>query len=379
MKSFTFVFYMCTGIIIPYFPLYFESQGYTKIEIGTLQTIGPIAGIVSNLVWGVISDRFHTIKKVLIVVLFGQMIMVLLMMQAGSFITLFTVILFFFFFQTPVNALNDSQIMLAVKGTQKSYASFRIWGSLGFAFSSLAVGFILGKIGMEQSVHILLITTASSILLAFGLKDRKGSYKKMEFSGLVQVIRSKAFLLFLLMILIISIAHRTNDNFTTLYLKELGASEGLIGLSPMLAGLSEIPIFLLLSKYGHKFKELPLLAIAGLAYGLRYLLTGLLNDPMAVIIVQGLHSISFGIFMITAIRYLQLLIPDEYRATGQAIYAVVWSGLAGMANGIAGGWVYKEWGSTTLYLIAAALGFIASCGFLLMHISNLRRSETAAL
>ncbi|NDI34152.1 MFS transporter [Chengkuizengella sediminis] len=372
LKSFTFLFYMSMGIIIPYLPLYFEAVGYSKIQIGTLLGIGPMAGIVSNILWGVISDRFQTVKKVLAIILFGQLVMLFWLWQVDQFTITLIVILFFFFFQNPVISLTDSLTLLTIKGTKSSYAGIRVWGSLGFSLSALVMGWILSRSGMDKTIFLLIITTSVTFFLVFGLKDRKGSVKKMEFSGIFKVLQSKELLWFLLLVFVISISHRTNDHFISLYLIELGADEKWIGWSPTIAALSEIPVFLLLSKYGHRYKELPLLALAGLAYALRYVLTAFLDNPYMIIAVQALHSVSFGIFLITAIRYLSGLIPDEYRSTGLALFTVIWAGAAGMSSGMLGGWIYNQYSGETLYYAAALLGFISSIGFLGTHWYRLR-------
>ena len=104
-----------------------------------------------------------------------------------------------------------------------------------------------------------------------------------------------------------------NEAFLTLTLSELGAGEGLIGWSLMVSAASEIPIFFLLSKYGDKMKE-PLLTFASLMFALRFLLMALAADPLSVLAVQSLHSITFGVFYVTAVRILQgsfLAVPSD--------------------------------------------------------------------
>ncbi|WP_160643599.1 MFS transporter [Chengkuizengella marina] len=372
LKSFTFLFYMGMGIIVPFLPLYFEEVGYSKIQIGTLLGIGPMAGIVSNILWGVISDSFQTVKKVLTILLFGQMVMLFWLWQVDQFTITVIVILFFFFFQNPVIALTDSLILITIQKTKFSYAGIRVWGSLGFSFSALVMGWILSRTGMDKTIFLLIMTTIVAFVLSFGLKDRKGSVKKMRFSGIFNMLQSKDLLWFLLLVFIISLSHRTNDHFISLYLIELGTDEKWIGWSPTVAALSEIPVFLFLSKYGHRFKELPLLAIAGFSYALRYILTASLDNPYLIIAVQALHSISFGIFLITALRYLTGLIPEEYRSTGLAVFTVIWAGIAGMSSGMVGGWIYNQYGGEILYYVASLLGFISGIGFLSTHLYKLR-------
>ena len=108
----------------------------------------------------------------------------------------------------------------------------------------------------------------------------------------------------------------------------------------------------------------PLLMIASLFYAIRFFLVSLVEDPLWIIPLQMLHSCSSGIFLVTALRYIQQLIPDEFRATGQAVYAVVWSSLAGLASGIVGGWLFDAWGGAVMYRTAAAAAVLAALGFM---------------
>lgn len=368
LRMFSFAFYLTMALTVSFFPLYFNYKGYSKIQIGALYSIGPLVGIFANLFWGLLSDKYQTIKKWLIVMLAGQLIVMLLLIRIDTLALLYTLMTFFYFFQTPINPLNDSLIMLTIKDSRKSYASFRVWGSLGFAFSALVFGMLLKQIGIQYTMTLTMGTITLSLVLAALLRDRTGSSSgKIQFAGFGQVIGSRRFLWFLVMIFILSIAHRMNDGFLALYLRELGASDSIVGWAWTASALSEIPVFFFLSKHGHKYKELPLLMIAGLVYTVRFTLVSFVTQPEWIIPLQLMHSFSFGIFLFTALRYMMQLIPDRFRATGQAIYAVVWSCMAGLASGIIGGWIFDAWGPHVMYRVAACCALIASVCFFLTY------------
>lgn len=87
-----------------------------------------------------------------------------------------------------------------------------------------------------------------------------------------------------------------------------------------------------------------------------------------MVALQMMHSITFAIFYITALRGLQSLIPDEYRSSGQAVFAVVWSGLAGVIAGTLGGWLYDSFGLSRVFQTAAVFALIGTIGFLVAHL-----------
>ncbi|WP_244209031.1 MFS transporter [Paenibacillus ferrarius] len=368
LRLFTFSFFMTMGIVVTFFPLYFDYKGYSKLQIGLLYAIGPLIGIATNLLWGFLSDRFQTIKKIMIILILGQLVTSILVFTAGWFSLLYVCLAAFFFFQQPVNSLNDSQLMLSIRTSGKSYASFRVYGSIGFAVSAGGFGLLLRHYGTGLTPILCLFTIVCTLVIVFLLKDARQGGKKMAFGGMLSILRSKKFLWFLVLIIIMSVSHRFNDGFLALYMRQLGASDSLIGYAWMTSALSEIPVFFFLSKYGHRFKELPLLAFAGIIYAVRFFIMSSIHDPSWVIWIQMLHSLTFGIFLFTANRYISQLIPDEYRSSGQAIFAVAWSSVAGLISGTLGGWIFDATGGSTVYAIAACLSIVAAIGFLGTHL-----------
>ncbi|TBL81287.1 MFS transporter [Paenibacillus thalictri] len=370
LRAFSFSLYTTTAVITSFFALYFQAKGLSTVQIGLLFSMGPLVGIVSNLFWGVLSDKWRTVKKLLIIILAGQLIMAFVMFRSDSYMVLLVLISLFYFFQTPVSSLSDSLTLLTVAGTKRSYASIRIFGSVGFAIAALVFGMYLTAKGASAIPSLCLATVVLTLIVSFFLQDKQGSVKKIGFNGLFHIITRKRFILFMLTMLAVSISTRTNDTFLALFLQQLGASTTLIGNSWMMSALSEIPVFFLMSKYGHKYKELPLLMVASAMYCLRFVLMSLTHEPGWVLAIQAMHSLSFGIFMPTVLRYISQAVPDQYRASGQALYAVIWTGLGGLISGAVGGGIYQLLGPHMLYASSALLAFIAMLGFWGLHITE---------
>lgn len=108
-------------------------------------------------------------------------------------------------------------------------------------------------------------------------------------------------------------------------------------------------------------------------YALRFLLMSLADHPGSMIAIQAMHSISFGVFYVTSVRYITRIIPDRLRATGLAIFTVVWSSASGLLSGTFGGIIYQEAGRYIFYIVATGFSLLAFAGFLGQHLlkSNL--------
>ena len=217
---------------------------------------------------------------------------------------------------------------------------------------------------------------AITLLIGFRLQDQNepsGSSSKMDLSGLWAILKRRDVLSFFGCVFLLALGHRMNEAFLTITLKDLGASEGLIGWSLLISSVSEIPIFLLLSKYGNRYKELPLLTFAALMYTLRLFLMSVSDTPAAVVAIQTMHSVTFGIFYVTAVRYITRLVPDAYRATGMALFTIVWSSASGLLSGTFGGLILDHAGRQVFYLTAMAFSLAALLGFILKLLSSMTK------
>ncbi|CAM4059386.1 MFS transporter [Paenibacillus alkaliterrae] len=373
LRIYSFSSYSTAALVVSFIPLYFLDRGFSEQQIGIIYSTGPFISIFANIILGLASDKYRTIKKLLMLLLFGQLVMISMLFSIENFALVCLIMMGFYFFQTPINPLSDSLLLLSSQYTGTPYALIRIFGSLGFAVTAYSFGLILKQIGSQWTLPLVLCTIAVTLTLTTRIKDYQGSARKIEFSGFFNLIRQRDVFLFFLIILIVSIPHRMYEGFLAVTMRQMGASDSLVGLAWLVSALSEIPILFLLGKYGHKFKELPLLMIASLMYAIRLWMLSEIQDPRWVIAAQAMHSISFGIYFSTALRYLSHLIPDQFRASGQALYAVVWTGLAGVISGMFGGFVYENFGRESFFQMGAIFALVAAAGFLARYL--LSRSE----
>jgi len=381
LRAFMFTIFGTSVLAVSYFPLFYTQLGFSSSQVGLLYSLGPLISVLSNLFWSMISDRIGTIKKIMIILLGGQFISVLLLSRAEQFSSVILILSCFYFFYYPVFPLADTMAIKIAQRHGRNFISIRVFGSLGYAFFALTVGYVLRALGSSWSMTLCLIITATALIIAWWLQDVKkvpsGLPKaesqplagaKSKDSGLREILLQKEVLWFFSCVFILALGHRMNEAFLTVSLKEMGAGEELIGWALLASALSEIPVFFALSKYGERFKELPLLAFASLMYTLRFLLMSRVEHPGAVIAIQAMHSVTFGIYYVTAVRYITRIIPDHLRATGLAIFTVVWSSAAGLLSGTFGGIIFEESGRTVFYRVAMLFALAAGAGFLCRHL-----------
>ena len=368
LRLLQFANYAAMVLLVTYFPLYFESLGFSKLQIGAIYSVGPFLSIVSNLVVGIVSDRMKNLPRILNLLYLMQILALALLLPQREFVIMAAIMALFYLFQTPNNTMLDSVSLLAAERMKISFPSIRMFGSLGYAVCAVVFGQILKAFGSDLTVWLLLGVLFVSFVVSFFVGDYQATLRKFEFRGLWQLLRRKDTLVFFGLILVISVAHRTNEGFLSVAMREIGADESVIGYAALASAVSEIPMFFLLSRYGHRFREYPLLAIASAFYVIRLLLLSQADEPWMMVALQMMHCVTFAIFYITALRGLQSLIPDEYRSSGQAVFAVVWAGLAGVIAGTLGGWMYDSFGLSRVFQTGAVFALIGTIGFLAAHL-----------
>jgi PPP family 3-phenylpropionic acid transporter len=122
---------------------------------------------------------------------------------------------------------------------------------------------------------------------------------------------------------------------------------------------AEIALLLLFPRLEGRFSLGALFAIAFAGTSLRWLLVSRAGTAAALVGLQALHGLTFGLFWGAAVKAMSIAVPSPLRATGQALFsAVVFAG--GNAVGYAlSGAGYDRFGSAApLFAWAAALELV---------------------
>lgn len=371
LKRFNFFLYGTIAILTSFFPLYFQEIGLSKIEIGMVMAAGPFISIFANPFWGYWSDRLQNVRKILVLLLIGNLLATIVVFQLRDYALIFAFMVVFFFFNSPTFSQSNSLILNAIENTRYKFGAFRLWGSLGWAIIAVLAGPVLSWMGLVNLWLLYGAMMLVSLAFTFGLprgniaaakpKAGRQSYWKVMFS-------SKIFFVFVVLGVLISVPNSINQTFVSLYIANLGGSKELIGWSVFLSAIFEIPVFLLLDRYLKKSTNVMFgcLTVISVLFTLRWLLMSVVGGPVHIVLIQVLHCITFGGYYYVGTSLSAHLIPGEYRATGQAIYALTWGGISGIAAGLVGGWMFDSLGPRTMYEISAIVAAAGFLGFLIM-------------
>jgi PPP family 3-phenylpropionic acid transporter len=176
---------------------------------------------------------------------------------------------------------------------------------------------------------------------------------------------NRYFFSFILLGVLVSIPNAMNNTFMSLYIMEIGGSKRIVGLAVFLSSMLEVGMFFLFTRFMKRKISwlLGCLALVSLLFSLRWLLMAEATLPLEVAAIQILHCITFGGFFYVGTQLTMLLIPRPFRATGQAVYTLTWSGISGVIGGFVGGWLFQSFGAEAMYRTGMLFSLIGAAGF----------------
>lgn len=370
LKWFNFFVYGTMVLFSSFFQLYLLDVGMNKLEIGAVFSMGALVSIFANPFWAIWTDRYQNIRRIVLLMLIGTLVLSQLMFRANTYEMIYISILLFYFFQGPLFAQSNTMILSYIDGTNYRFRSFRLWGSLGWALIAIAAGLVLDWAGVSILSYLfagLLCASMLSILALPKLNHTIGM-APMPYRGFSKLIYNPFFLCFILFGILVSIPNTMNTTFMSLYITDLGGSKGMIGLAVFLSSILEVGVFVLCDRFLKRKISVLLgwLALVSALFVLRWWFMADATTALQVVLIQILHCITFGGFFYVGTQLTMLLIPRPYRASGQALYTLTWSGIAGIVGGVLGGWMYQNLGAQSMYQAGVFLTLFGTLGFTFM-------------
>lgn len=350
---FYFAYFAAVGALIPYLNLYYRQSGMDTWQIGVLAALPTVTVMVASPLWGGIADAFNLHNRLLPLVTLGTLLPVIGLMQSGTFMLLGAFVLLHAALNAPVMPLADNAVLAGLEERTGDYGQMRIWGAVGFGVSAWAAGVLAEQRGMVVIFLLYLTMMLVSGLIAFRLPAAPAPPSEPFFLGLRRLMTNPRWLVFLGTVLLAGIAYAILSNYLIIYLDDLGAGEGLYGLSIAAAGISELPVYVLSPLLLNRWKPQGLIAVSLGALAVRSVAYALITDPRWSVAAQLLHGPTFSALWIAGVVFAAQIAPRELGASAQSAFGAVLFGLAGGAGALIGAGLYGSLGPQSAFLGAA--------------------------
>ena len=330
-----FLVFCCTAAWLPIFADYCKAQGFSGVKTGIILSIPPLMMFLVQPFYGMAADRFGYKKTLLLSSLFAAISFALYLFNGGFAFLFLVTVLMALFYNTLQPVLDSLSLKLVKSNPAFSYGTLRIAGAAGWAFTGIINGYLIDAIDTSVIFTVAAVSMLLTFIFGFSLADDKEKEvvaSTHSFENVKDVFTNRVLLFLLFCVFLVSAGATTIWNFYSIYMKENGASASLVGYGLSFQGLCELPLFyfsaLIIRKLGLKTT----LVVTIFATALRMLLYSLVKNPQAAIAIELLHGISWSLFWVVCVEYVNLLIREDWRATGQSLLYAAYFGAGAIAG-----------------------------------------------
>ncbi len=362
------------GLIMPFWPVWLEARGLSTEEIGIVLAAGMWAKVAANPVAGWLADHYGQRKRLIVIFGLTSTALYFCYLFTDTFWTILLVAVLFGLTTASIMPLGDNLTLMASSRYQLDYGRIRLWGSVSFIAATYVGGAVLLDADPKWILWSIIASHLVSVTCILGLPDLRP--QKLEpgsrLGDIGRLFRNRAFLIFLLCASCLQVSHAVLYGFGTLHWRDAGIGGTMIGLLWAIGVVAEIALFAVSGRAVRRLGPAMLLAIAGLAGVVRWILTAHTTDVSLLVAGQVLHGLTFGAAHLGAMHYLVRSVPQSVSASAQVLYSAlplgIGFGLAMPLSGIAYGryagdaFFFMAALSTLGLLLALALRRIAPTG-----------------
>jgi PPP family 3-phenylpropionic acid transporter len=366
LASVYFAYYAGVGVFMAYFAPYLRGLGFDGKQIGATVFAQQSVAIPAALIWGGIGDRIG--GRALRLAAAGACCSLALLPFARTPLQVGLVLALASAFSGGIVPLIDAD---AVHAAGSGYARVRLWGSIGFVFTSQGVGLLLAARGERPAdsvmpfTYLLCFAAVAVAALANGAPavpdtvavEGAGRSRLAEGFALLRAPRVAV------LVLACAVHWGANAPYNLLYgvlVRELGFSSRITGLGLAVGVASEVLALFFFPRLMNRFSLRTLFASVFLLSAARWLLLARSTSAVALVLPQILHAATFGIWWACSVEALRTLIPRRLRASGQAVFAAIVFGSGNLIGYALSGAGYDRFGGARrLFIFAAFAELIA--------------------
>ena len=334
LRGLYFLVFCCTASWLPVLADFCISKGLTGIQTSLVLSITPLMMFLVQPIYGLLADRFGY-KKILLLSSAIATISYLAYLIDGAFLWLIIVtIIMSVFYNTIQPVLDSLSLELANEDPAFSYGTLRIAGAIGWAFTGIITGKVIDGMHISMIFIVAAISMAGVFILSLFLKVNSpiSSSSTGLFKGAKELIENKSLLFLLASVVLISIGGTSIWNFYSLYMKGNGANASLVGYGLSLQGLCELPFFYFSARIILRLGIKKTLVITVFALAIRLFLYGMVSVPQWAIAIEVLHGLSWSLFWVACVEYVNGIINQKWMATGQSLLYASYYGLGAIAG-----------------------------------------------
>jgi len=361
LSGFYFFYFALLGAFIPYWGLFLRERGFDAVAIGELMAILMATKVVAPNVWGWLGDHLGHRMLIVRVASVVSVLVFLGMYVAEGFWAIALVMTLYSFFWNASLPQFEAVTFSYLKERAARYARIRVWGSIGFIATVIVLGVLVERYGPETVLPAVLVIFVLIWLSSMLVRDPDPEPHPQNQQSLGSILRKPAILGFFGAVFLMQVSHGPYYAFYSIFMKDQGYSETLIGQLWALGVLAEVGLFVVMHHLLDRFGARRVLIASLLLAALRWVLIGGFVDSLALLLLaQVLHAATFGTFHAAGIHLVNHHFRGRHKGRGQALYSSVSFGAGGAVGSLASGYLWQGLGPEMTYAVAAAVALLGA-------------------
>jgi PPP family 3-phenylpropionic acid transporter len=326
-----------------------------------------VALILTPLIWGAMADRFKIRRPIFILCSFVSTAIWAFYLYTTDFWPMLIITVFYGIFYSPIISFLEAFTMDVLGTRKKSYGRVRGWGSIAFIITVIVLGKIIDLYSIEIILTLIFFGSLAQALISIKIPDIQIK-KQTSFSSNAKTLLKRRVIVFLFCAFLMLVSHGTYYGFYSIHLENLGYGKTFIGISWAFASIAEIIVMIKSDSLFKRFSIDNVLFFSFMVAAFRWLALSFATSAAVILFLQIFHAVTYAMFHVSSILYIDSLTPDEAKTLGQSVNNAVTYGLGLMIGFFINGYLFETLGTFTLFMISS---FIALTGGLLLKCSQL--------
>ena len=370
LSIYWFLYFTGLGIFYPFYSLYLrDNAGLSGTQVGIVMATLPLVGMVAQPLWGQIADRSGARSTVLALLTVGSALGYTALTSLKGFTALVLGTAALAAAATAVVPVSLSVTFAALRGAgPHAFGFVRVWGTIGYLLAVALFPWALqrwtpasadaGASALAVMFPATAVFTLAAALVWPWLPRRSPAVLRAGRGEWRILLRSAPLRRLLAFCLVAYLFLQGPMSLFPLFVRQRGGDLTTIGHMWIVMLLLEVPLVALSGAGLRRFGARGLLGVGVLAGGVRWTVCALSHDLAILYPIQLLHGVVVTGLLLGAPLYLELIVPDRLRSTGQGLLATVSIGLGGILSNAACGWLIDHIGMDATYAIGGIGGLL---------------------
>ncbi|MGJ3265692.1 MAG: MFS transporter [Salinarimonas sp.] len=331
------------GVQAPFLPVWLEGRGLDATTIGLVVALPVCVRMLASAPLTATTDRGVSPRALLTVAHAALGLAFALLLVAPGAWAIALVVSLAALAQSPIVPATDLVLTDAVRENRGlDYGRLRVFGSLAFLASSVAMGYVLEVAPLDAVVYALVAAGLLGALVA-RTTPALAAEREPPQPGARRPTLPPALLLAIVGAACVQASHAGVYAFGSIHWRSLGFPGSVVGWLWAIGVVTEVALFVVAGRLVGRGTGLPLIALGAGAAIVRFTGLALEPGPLATFALQSLHGLSFGATHLGAMAVLTALAPPGARGRAQGLFAATQA--VGMASAtVLGGVVYQHAG-----------------------------------